>query len=199
MKLISARDSRAPAPLSTANRAPAIRAAALEVEDAERRPEVPVRLRLEVERARLAVPAHLDVVGGALAHRHAGVRQVRQHQQRLRRAAASIASSSALELLDLLRRARGWLPESARGVLALRAWRARSPRPTAFCSRLSPSTSGMQPAARRLERGELLERARRGRGRGCGARSRTHVEMIAHEARDRAWQSVGCLQTIADC
>ena len=60
MKLMSARDSRAPAPLRTENRAPAIFVAALEVEDAERRAEIPVRLRLEVERPRLAVAPHLD-------------------------------------------------------------------------------------------------------------------------------------------
>ena len=75
MKLISARASRAPAPISTEKRAPEIRVAALEVEDAERRAELPVRLRLEVERPRLAVPAHFDVVVRAGAFRarwHAG-------------------------------------------------------------------------------------------------------------------------------
>ena len=80
MKLISARDSRAPAPLSTVKRAPAILRRPLEIDDAERRAEIPVRLRREVERARLADAAHLDVVRGALADRHAGVRQVRQVQ-----------------------------------------------------------------------------------------------------------------------
>ena len=59
---------------------------ALEIENAERGAEIPVRLRLEVERARLAVRAGLPVVCGALADRHARVRQVRQHQERLRRA-----------------------------------------------------------------------------------------------------------------
>ena len=62
---------------------------ALEVDDAERRPEIPVRLRLEVERARLAVAPHFDVVRGALADRHAaraaGSGSV---EQRLRRADA---------------------------------------------------------------------------------------------------------------
>ena len=83
MKLISARDSRAPAPLSTEKRAPAMLGGALEVEDAERRAEIPVRLRLEVERARLAVAAHFDVVVCALA------RPARS------RAAGSAARSSA--------------------------------------------------------------------------------------------------------
>ena len=71
MKLMSARDSRAPAPLSTVKRAPAILRAALEVDDAERRPEIPVRLRRGVEHARLADAAHLDVVRRALADRDA--------------------------------------------------------------------------------------------------------------------------------
>ena len=84
MKLMSARDSRAPAPIRTAKRAPEIFVAALEVEDAERRAEVPVRLRLEVERARLADAADLDVVGGARA------RPARA------RAAGSAASAAAL-------------------------------------------------------------------------------------------------------
>jgi hypothetical protein len=83
MKLMSARASRAPAPSSTEKRAPDILRRPLEVEDAERGTEVPVRLRLEVERARLAVPPHLHVVAGARALRHAGVRQVRQRQQQV--------------------------------------------------------------------------------------------------------------------
>ena len=50
MKLISARASRAPAPMSTEKRAAGDLRAALEVDDAERRTEVPVRLRREGER-----------------------------------------------------------------------------------------------------------------------------------------------------
>src|SRR5581483_7300060 len=55
---------------------------ALEIEDAERRAEIPMRLRLEIEASRLAVPAHFDVVVSALADRHARVRQIWQVQHR---------------------------------------------------------------------------------------------------------------------
>ena len=128
MKLMSARDSRAPAPLSTANRAPGHSRRALEVEDAERRPQVPVRLRLEIEHARLAVPPHFQVVGRALAHGHARVRQVGQRQQRLGPLLLNRVELD-VELLDLLRaRAvglvnRGWCRAPA-------ASPARSRRPT---------------------------------------------------------------------
>src|SRR6185436_17780244 len=61
--------------------------AALEVEDAEPRSEVPVRLRREVEARRLADDA-LDAVGALVgAHRHALVRQVGQRQLEARKLA----------------------------------------------------------------------------------------------------------------
>ena len=88
MKLISARASRAPAPRSTVNRAPAILRAALEIDDAERRPEIPMRLRREGERSRRAVATNFDVVLGALADRHGRVRDVRQRPAMPRCAAA---------------------------------------------------------------------------------------------------------------
>ncbi len=73
----------------------------LEVDDAERGPEVPVRLRLEVERARLADPPHLQVVGGALPDRDARGRQVRDRQQQRRTQALDLLEVR-LEPLDLL-------------------------------------------------------------------------------------------------
>ena len=48
---MSARSSRAPAPLSTENRAPAIFVARSKSMMPSAGPEIPVRLRLEVERA----------------------------------------------------------------------------------------------------------------------------------------------------
>ena len=54
---------------------------ALEVEDAELGPEVPVRLRGEVEGARRADPPHLDVVRGVLSDGHARVGHVRHDEQ----------------------------------------------------------------------------------------------------------------------
>ena len=53
----------------------------LEVDDAERRTEVPVRLRYEPEIARRAMSSDLDVVGAALAGGHTLMWQVRDRQQ----------------------------------------------------------------------------------------------------------------------
>ena len=50
--------------------------AALEVDDAQRLAQLPVRPRLEVEAARRALAAHHHVVAVVLADRHAGQRQV---------------------------------------------------------------------------------------------------------------------------
>src|SRR5207247_7859804 len=55
----------------------------LEVDDAKRRAQIPVRLRLEIKRPRLAMLSDLGVVPRGLADRDRGVRKVRQHQQRL--------------------------------------------------------------------------------------------------------------------
>ena len=54
---------------------------ALEVEDAELGPEVPVRLRLEVEDARRADPPHLDVGRLVLPDGHARVGHVRHDEE----------------------------------------------------------------------------------------------------------------------
>src|SRR5580765_3071991 len=86
MKLISARDIRA----------------ALEVDDAERRSEIPVRNRRKIEGAWLTVAPDLHVVGRGLANRHGLVRQVRQDDDgRL----ALVLDGVQLQphLLDLLR------------------------------------------------------------------------------------------------
>ena len=57
--------------------------AAFEVHDAERLAELPVRLRLKIELARLAPAAHLYVVVLVLALRHARMRHVRQLEREL--------------------------------------------------------------------------------------------------------------------
>ena len=54
---------------------------ALEIEDAERGPEVPMRLRLEVEDARFADAPHLEVVRGARPDGHPGRGQIRERPQ----------------------------------------------------------------------------------------------------------------------
>ena len=54
---------------------------ALEIENAQCRAEVPVRLRDEIERARLSIAPDFDVVGRARADRDARMRQIRQRQR----------------------------------------------------------------------------------------------------------------------
>ena len=96
---MSARDSLRRRPSEREARAGA--RGPLEVDDAERRAEFPVRLRFEVERARLADAAHFLVVGGARADRHARGRQVRYGQQE--RAPLLVDRVEVrFELLDLL-------------------------------------------------------------------------------------------------
>ena len=105
MNVISARSRAAPAPQSTAKRAPATLAGALEVEDAERRAEVPVGLRLEVEARRLA-PAALDAVGALVRpDRDARVRQVGDRELERppprRPSAAASSSAAAMRVAEL--------------------------------------------------------------------------------------------------
>ena len=67
MKLISARASFAPSRHQHGEAGAGDLRAALEIEDSERRAEIPVRLRLEVEPSRLTDPPHLGVVVGTAA------------------------------------------------------------------------------------------------------------------------------------
>jgi len=54
---------------------------AFEIKNAERFAQFPVRFRREVEHARRAPHAHFGILGRALPHRHAFVRQIRERQQ----------------------------------------------------------------------------------------------------------------------
>jgi hypothetical protein len=76
--------------------------AALEVDHAEGRTKVPVRLRREREHRRRADTPHLGVVGRAPADRHGRVRHVRD---RLQAAVAALLDGLELrfDLLDVLR------------------------------------------------------------------------------------------------
>src|SRR5690606_16075835 len=74
---------------------------ALEVDDAQRGPDVPVRAGFEVEGPRLAPRAHDRVVGRAPALRHARVRKVGQHVEHAP-ATPLDAVELVLELADLL-------------------------------------------------------------------------------------------------
>ncbi len=76
-----AREARAGAAEHGESRAGNARGA-LEIQNAERRAQVPVRQRREIECARLAMAADFGIVVGALPHRHARVREIRQLQQR---------------------------------------------------------------------------------------------------------------------
>ena len=53
----------------------------LHVEDAEFRPQIPMRFRLKFERTRLSPPADLDVVLFRLPNRHGFVRRVRNARE----------------------------------------------------------------------------------------------------------------------
>ena len=74
---------------------------ALEVEDAQRRPEIPVRLGFEVENAWRAPAPHLDVVLGAGAFGHARMRRVGQRLQQ-RRPFLLDAGQLRVQCLDLV-------------------------------------------------------------------------------------------------
>ena len=152
---MSARERRAPAPLEHREARAGDARAALEVDDAERGAEIPVRQRLEVEGARLAVAPHLDVVGRALADRHRLVRQVGQREQRLVPLILRRVELNA-ELLDLL---------GARAVrlLDLRRVASQPLGPRDLVARrvllpLQPLELGDQPPAGGFERGDLFER-----------------------------------------
>src|SRR4051812_22654013 len=95
--------------------------AAFEIDDPQRRPEIPVRLRREAELAWRAAAVNLDVVSGGLADGNRRVRYVRNRQQQV-----MPALLDALELggplLDLLRaRAVGLLEGGRVEALFLRA------------------------------------------------------------------------------
>ena len=91
---MSARDSRAAAPVRTVKRAPASFDAALEVEDAEGRAEVPVRLRREVElRRRSPRCARRGCAVSSLPRGTDVLRARSGRASRPRRASASASSS----------------------------------------------------------------------------------------------------------
>ena len=152
---------------------------ALEIENPERGTEIPMRLRLEVEGPRLAVAAHFDVVGGARAARHAGVRNVRQrHHQR--RALRLDLIGLDFELTDPLRaRLVGGKDPGRVEPLALR--------PRDFVAggvlfALQPFELRDQPAPARLERGELFELGVRIHATGSHGGA-DHVDLFTEQTR----------------
>ncbi len=156
MKLMSARERRAPAPLSTEKRAPDIRVARSKSMMPSAGPRSQCACGLEVERPRIAVPAHLHVVRRARPHRHARVREVGQREQRLVPLVLDRVELHA-ELLDLLG-ARAVRLLDVRGVVPLPLG-ARHLVARRVLLALQPLELGDQPAPRGFERGDLLERA----------------------------------------
>ena len=155
MKLMSARASRAPAPLSTENRAPAMRAARSKSRMPSAAPRSQCGFGTKSNRPRLAAAPHFDVVGGGRAVRHARVRQIGQHQQRLIALVLDGIDLNA-ELPDLLRagtvgvldrRRVEALPLGFRDLVARRILLA-----------LQPLELRNQAPPRGFERGDLFER-----------------------------------------
>ena len=133
----------------------------LEVDDAERRSEVPMRLRFEVELAGRSPASDLDVVVGALAHRDALVRRVGQREQQ-RRTFLFERRELRVERLDLV----GALTagsQQLRGVLTRCAWPARSARRRG-CVRPSGSPRGaaVRAGACRVPAGDRARHRRPG-------------------------------------
>ena len=127
---------------------------ALEIENAQCRTEVPVRLRREVERPRLALPPDLEVVSGGAAVRHRRMREVRQRQD----GGGALVFDAVLlhaELLDL-RRARLVRFENLRRVFAL-PFGLRDGIASRVLLPLQPFQLGNHPAPRRLEGDDVLE------------------------------------------
>ena len=179
MKLISARSSCAPAPIRTAKREPGDLRRALEVEDAKRRAEVPVRLRLEVEHARLAPRAHDDVVGGARCRRARSRAGGWESSPAAGCAAARRASSSISSCLIFCARC---LFASKIGCASrpCRLARATSS-PAVFCSRLRPSSCGMTRRRCASSVASCSSSASRSTPRARSRWSLTSVDVVANE------------------
>ena len=154
---MSARSSWAPAPISTAKRARAILVARSKSMMPSFGPRSQCASGLEVEGPRLTPGADHDVVGGALSDRHRGVRDVGQpgHQPV---ALVLDALQFDLELLDLLAAELVGL-EDRLGVepLALGAGHLVG---GGVLLAFQPLELRNQPAAMRLEAGQLFELGR---------------------------------------
>ena len=86
MKLASARSSLAPTPDVHGKTRAGDLGGALEIQNSQRRAQIPMRLGFEIELARLAPAADFLVVGGAAPHGHARVRNVGNQAQHLAQA-----------------------------------------------------------------------------------------------------------------
>ena len=88
---------------------------AFQIEDAELGAQVPVRLRSEIKLGRRAPAPHFDILLGAVADRHAGMRQIRNARQNIAQPGIEIRRSF-LQRLNLLAQILG-LGHGGAGVL----------------------------------------------------------------------------------
>ena len=152
---------------------------ALKIQNAQGGPQIPVRDRLKIKLLRLAPRAHDLVVGVALAHRDALVRQVRQRHQQRRSLVLDLVELDA-ELADLLRPLAIRLENRAR-VFAL-PLRARDFVARGILLALQPLELGYQPAPSVLERRKRFEVAVD--VHAALVKPSTHlVRVVAHENR----------------
>ena len=162
MKLIRARSSRAPAPISTEKRAPDIFAARSKSRMPSAAPMSQCGLRLEVERARLAVTADFDVVVGGLPDRHRRMRAGSAPSSADRSRFCSTSSSAASSCLICCPRA----------LFAAKTAEGSSP---CFFARATSSPDGVLLAFEILRpRGSAPAASRPARrtARGCASGSR---------------------------
>ena len=196
---MSARESRAAAPCSTVNRAPAILAPRSKSRMPSAGPEVPVRLRREVEPAELA-PGPLDAIGGLVrTARDRGVRDVgdelldrREHPVGLLGALLELADLF-LERLHLRERLGRRLGAHGRELVAPAALLLELRHRVAALLRRAPHTSRgpclrIAPAAPQTSRSAFSRRNSRG-----SMKTRFH---IAHA--DRVNRLSGPSRTLPD-
>ena len=152
---------------------------ALEVEDAERRAQIPVRLRREIEGPRGATSTDLDVVPGAGSDRHALVRHVRQPQQQVR-SLGSHDGELGVETLDLLGPPLVGLEQRRRVLAGPLRFRDRLSRLVALeLQRFQPR---QQPPPHRIELGQPRQSGFE--TRAARAQARAHgLEIVAQQGR----------------
>ena len=183
MKLISARASRAPAPISTENRAAAILVPRSKSMMPSAGPRSQCACGVNVER-------RAACRGGAL--RRCRRRSCRPARSRAAGSAgpaardcgaARASASSRSSCLIVLRRARGWPPGSP-WCRAPDAWRAPTSSPAAFCSRFRPSTSGSSRRRRVSSAASASSSASRVSAALLQRRTRTASRLSRRQRRD---------------
>ena len=151
----------------------------LEVDDAECRPEVPVRSRGEVERGRIADATDFEVLGRVRANGHRCVRQVRHREQDVRPLLLD-RLQLGIELLDALAALAVGFEDPA-GVLS-KSFQTCDFLPGGVLRPLEAFDVDDERAAALVERGQLGEEAARVEAtvlQGCS----DAVRVVAQESR----------------